>query len=53
MVGSVTLLPLLIRIMKPAFIMNGHLDSSASGDAASTAVFTQAWSRRVHDDAAA
>ena len=43
MVGSITVLPLLIRVTKPAFIMRGHLDARATGDAASRAVFAQAW----------
>ena len=43
MLGSITVLPLLIRLTKPAFIMRGHLDSSATGDAASRAVSAQAW----------
>ncbi len=45
MVGSVTVLPLLIRVMQPAFIMDAHLDDHATGDAASRAVFAQAWFR--------
>ena len=44
MVGSVTVLPLLIRITRPAFIMRGHLDERDTGDAASRAVRVQAWS---------
>jgi hypothetical protein len=43
MVGSVTVLPLLIRVTRPAFIMRGHIDERDSGDAASRAVRTQAW----------
>ena len=43
MLGSVTVLPLLIRLTQPAFIMRGHRDSSATGDAASRAIFAQAW----------
>ncbi|MCC6706340.1 MAG: MMPL family transporter [Gammaproteobacteria bacterium] len=43
MVGSVTVLPLLIRLTRPAFIMREHIDDSATGDAASRAVRAQAW----------
>ena len=43
MLGSITVLPLLIRVTKPAFIMRGHVDARATGDAASRAVFAQAW----------
>jgi predicted RND superfamily exporter protein len=45
MVGSVTVLPLLIRLTRPDFIMRCHLDDSATGDAASRAVRAQAWWR--------
>ena len=52
MVGSVTVLPLLIRVTRPAFIMRGHLDERDTGDAASRAVLAQAWSlSRRHDRA--
>ncbi len=51
MLGSVTVLPLLIRLTQPAFIMRGHLDSGATGDAASRAVFAQAWFGRARNEA--
>lgn len=38
MVGSISLLPLLVKVFKPSFVMKSHVDNIATGDASSQAV---------------
>ena len=38
MIGAITLLPLLVKVFKPSFVMQTHQDDDETGDAASQAV---------------
>ncbi|MCP5198548.1 MAG: MMPL family transporter [Gammaproteobacteria bacterium] len=38
MVGAISLLPLLVKVFKPSFVMKSHLDDDETGDASSMAV---------------
>ncbi|MEM7542038.1 MAG: MMPL family transporter [Pseudomonadota bacterium] len=38
MIGAVTLLPLLVKLFKPSFVMKSHMDDAQTGDESSQAV---------------
>ena len=38
MIGSISLLPLLVKVFKPSFVMKSHLDDAETGDVSSKAV---------------
>ncbi len=46
MIGSISLLPLLVKVFKPSFVMKSHLDDASTGDLESKAVDDEAF---VHE----
>jgi len=43
MIGAISLLPLLVKVFKPSFVMKSHQDDAETGDAASKAVEEDAY----------
>ena len=41
MIGAVTLLPLLVKVFKPSFVMKSHLDEAQSGGGTGQESMTQ------------
>jgi hypothetical protein len=41
MIGAVTLLPLLVKVFKPSFVMKSHLDDAEGSDGAGNSAIAQ------------